>query len=119
LIDFSQKSRIMPSLHRFDFFMDASVDAIVVLTTCSSESDRDLLVRTLLAERLAACVQVSSIRSHYVWQGEYCEENEFQIFVKTKRALFEQVETRIKSLHSYETPEIIALPVVAGSAEYL
>lgn len=96
-----------------------NTEPLIVLTTCSSPEDRDRIIDTLLSERLAACVQVGQVRSHYVWRGERASEDECQLLIKTERRLYDRVEAAIKSVHSYETPEILAIPVAAGSPEYL
>ncbi|MFG1880253.1 divalent-cation tolerance protein CutA [Sphaerisporangium sp. NPDC049003] len=77
------------------------------------------LARSIAGERLAACAQmVGPIRSVYWWQGEIKDAQEWQLLIKTTAALFPALEAHIKANHSYDTPEIIATPIVAGSAEY-
>lgn len=94
-------------------------DSIVVLTTVANEADAERMARDLLERQLAACVQVQAIRSWYRWKGEIANDPEFLLFIKTQAALYGDVERRIRELHSYEVPEIIALPIAAGSAAYL
>jgi uncharacterized protein involved in tolerance to divalent cations len=72
-----------------------------------------------VGERLAACVQLAPIRSRYVWKGAVQRDDEILLLIKTKAALFEAVRARVRALHSYETPEIVMLPVTAGDADYL
>ena len=74
----------------------------------------------LVERKLAACVQIlPPITSIYVWKGEVQRENEIMLVAKSTRAKFDEVEKAVRALHSYETPEIIALPIVAGSQSYL
>jgi periplasmic divalent cation tolerance protein len=95
-------------------------DAIVVLITASSREEADRIARRLVEDRLAACVNiVSQVRSLFVWEGKLSQENEVLLVVKSRRARFQQLATAVKRLHSYSVPEIIALPIVIGSADYL
>jgi uncharacterized protein involved in tolerance to divalent cations len=92
---------------------------VTVLTTTASEAEGEAIAEALLAEELAACVQITPIRSRYVWQGEVQREAELLLLIKTRATLFEIVRARIRTLHSYETPEIVVLPIAAGDADYL
>lgn len=93
---------------------------IMVLTTVPEEKTGDDIGRALVEEKLAACVTVSSAaRSFYRWEGKLCAEEEHILFIKTRASLFERLEARIKTLHPYKVPEIIALPVEKGSKDYL
>ncbi|MGN6816512.1 MAG: divalent-cation tolerance protein CutA [Solirubrobacterales bacterium] len=95
-------------------------DYIQVLTTCRSEEEAGWLARLLVERRLAACVQVvGPITSRYSWQGGVQTEQEWQCLAKTTRAAYEAVEAAIREVHSYDEPEIIATPIVAGSPGYL
>ncbi len=95
-------------------------DAIVVLVTASSADEASRLARAVVDERLAACVNlVAGVRSIYRWQGEVCEDQETLLVIKTGRASFARLERRIAELHSYDVPEVIALPVERGAATYL
>ena len=94
--------------------------AIVVLVTVSSEREAETIATALLHERLAACVNVTSpVRSLYRWEGRIADDQEWQLVIKTQARLFEALATRVRALHTYDVPEIIALPVLAGTAEYL
>ena len=93
--------------------------AIVVQTTTTTADAAERLAEALVAERLAACVQIAPIRSRYVWKGEVQREDEQLLLIKTRETLFEAVRARIRALHGYETPEIIATPVTAGDPDYL
>jgi uncharacterized protein involved in tolerance to divalent cations len=92
---------------------------VTVLTTTASETEAETIADALLAEQLAACVQILPIRSRYLWQGEVQRETEHLLLIKTREVLFEPVRAKIRTLHSYETPEIVALPITAGDVDYL
>ena len=95
-------------------------DKIVVLTTCASESDAERMARALVEARLAACVNVvPAVRSFYRWKGAIENGQEFLLMIKTSRDLFEALRQEMEKLHPYEVPELLALPVVAGSESYL
>jgi periplasmic divalent cation tolerance protein len=91
----------------------------VVTTTVSKRDDAERLAELVLAEKLAACVQILSLDSRYVWKGETVREPEFMLLVKTRASLFEKVMARIAQEHPYETPELVATQFAAGSAGYL
>jgi periplasmic divalent cation tolerance protein len=95
------------------------VDACVIQCAAASETEAEALAAHLLAARLAACVQLTPIRSRYVWKGETERADEVLLSIKTRLALFDRVREAICELHSYKTPEILALPVIAGDADYL
>jgi periplasmic divalent cation tolerance protein len=95
-------------------------DCVQVLTTVGSEEEAGKIAAVLVERKLAACVQVvGPILSRYRWEGEVEEGREWQCLVKTSRAAYEQVERAIREVHSYDEPEIIATPIVAGSPGYL
>ena|ERR1017187_7506838 len=95
-------------------------DKIVVLSTCATEADAERLARALVAARLAACVNVvPGVRSFYRWKGEIESSAEFLLIVKTSRELFPALSAEFAKLHPYEVPELLALPVVDGAADYL
>ena len=95
------------------------VDYGVVLVSASSRSEAEAIAKSLVESQLAACVSIAPIHSIYTWQGELHSEDEWQLLIKTDLTKFEALETKVRSLHSYEVPEIIALPIVAGSRPYL
>jgi periplasmic divalent cation tolerance protein len=99
--------------------MIRSEDSGIVSTALPDRAQARRIAQILLAEKLAACVQLSDIESHYVWRGETLTEPEVMLTAKTRAVLFEQVIARIKALHPYEVPEIVALPFAAGFAPYL
>jgi len=93
---------------------------IVVLSTCASPGEAETLARSLVEQRLAACVNViPGIRSHYWWQGRLDSAAECLLLIKSSREKFEQLRGALEHAHSYEIPEVIALPVVDGSLNYL
>jgi periplasmic divalent cation tolerance protein len=93
---------------------------IQVLTTAGSEEEAERIGAELLEQRLAACVQtIGPILSRYRWRGKLEQAREWQCLAKTEEGLYEQVETAIRAVHSYEEPEILAIPVLNGSAGYL
>lgn len=93
--------------------------ACTIFTTAGSETEAEDIASALLAEKLAACVQMTPITSRYVWKGELAREEEVLLLIKTRPELFEQVRTCIRALHSYETPEVLMVPVTAGDPDYL
>ncbi len=91
----------------------------VVLVTANNMQEAEAIANALVEAKLAACVSLLPIHSIYTWQGELHKEQEWQLLIKTDLAQFSAMEVKIKELHSYEVPEIIALPIVAGSQPYL
>ena len=95
-------------------------DKIVVLTTCDSEQHAEKLARHLVEERVAACVNLlPKARSIYRWNEKIEDSTEWMLIIKSRRDLFAALRAEIQKLHTYETPELIALPVVDGSESYL
>ena len=95
-------------------------DAIVVLMTAGSREEAARLAEMLVGARLAACVQIMpEMESVYHWKGTVHREPEFLLLAKTTQANFDDLEREVRALHSYETPEIVALPITAISAPYL
>jgi len=95
-------------------------DKIVVLSTCSSEAEAEKLARLLVEAHLAACVNiVPRMRSYYRWQGAIEVSEECLLVIKSTRALFESLRAAVAKAHSYEIPELVALPIVEGSPDYL
>lgn len=91
-----------------------------VLTTAGSEEEAGRIASLLVERRLAACVQVvGPIASRYRWRGAIEEEREWQCLAKTTWAAYDAVEAAIREVHSYDEPEIVATPIVAGSPGYL
>jgi periplasmic divalent cation tolerance protein len=95
-------------------------EAIVVLTTLPDRAAALELARELIARRLAACVNVlADCTSVYRWEGKVENATEVPVLIKTRAALYPEVEVAIRELHPYELPEIIAVPVGCGLADYL
>ncbi len=93
---------------------------IQVATTVATEEEAGAIARLLVEKRLAACVQVvGPMTSHYRWQGKIETAGEYLCLAKSRAALYPEIEAAIKAIHPYEVPEIIAMPVIAGSKEYL
>ena len=93
---------------------------IVVLVTASSKEEARKISRGLLEEKLAACVNIlPGLESHFWWQGKIDSAKEALLVIKTKKELFNKLVRKVKSLHSYTVPEIIALPIISGNKEYL
>jgi periplasmic divalent cation tolerance protein len=99
-------------------FDPAEAIAVFIATADSEEAAR--LADMLIGERLAACVQVlPQMESVYRWQGRIERQKEVLLIAKTTKARFEALEREVRAIHSYETPEIVALPLTAGSVDYL
>ena len=95
-------------------------EPIVVLVTCGSEEEALKIANALVESRLAACANlVAPIRSIYRWEGKIWDEKEWLLIIKTQRQRYEELEKRVKSLHSYSVPEIISLAIGEGSSAYL
>jgi periplasmic divalent cation tolerance protein len=92
----------------------------VGFVTTSTEEEAARIGRSLVEQGLAACANiVPAIRSIYRWEGKTVDDREFLVLLKTRPELFEKLQAVVKGLHSYKTPEIIAIEVKHGSAEYL
>jgi len=97
-----------------------SEDAIVVFMTAANGEEATRLAEMLVGAHLAACVQVlPEIESVYRWQGKIERQSEVLLIAKTTRGKFDDLEREVRALHSYDTPEIVAVPIVIGSAPYL
>lgn len=91
----------------------------LVLTTAASRTEAEAIARALVFTKLAACVSLFPLHSVYTWQGSLEQQDEWQLVIKTDLTLFPALEAKIRELHSYDIPEIIALPILAGSKDYL
>ena len=93
---------------------------IVVFVTAGSIEEADKLSRGLVEEKLAFCVNaLPSIKSTYYWDGKLCEDEEILLIIKSRSSKFDALETWVRKNHSYDVPEVIALPIVKGSQPYL
>lgn len=99
--------------------METQSQYSVIITTVSTPDEADALARVLLEKRLVACIQVQSINSYYTWKGEPHIDPELLLLIKTRGNLYEKVRDLLLEIHPYETPEIVQLPIVAGSQAYL
>ena len=91
-----------------------------VFVTCKSKKEADAIATVLLRKRLAACANiVPGIDSKFWWNGKIDKAKEVLVILKTKSGNFKKIEKEVKRIHSYEVPEIIAVPIIAGSKDYL
>jgi periplasmic divalent cation tolerance protein len=109
------------SIAIFDLFRKFSMtDKIVVLSTCASEAEAETLARSMVEQRLAACVNViPRVRSFYRWKGALESAEEWLLLIKSSRDRFHELMAALEKAHSYEVPEVLALQVVDGAANYL
>lgn|GEM_PF-100053 len=102
------------------FMMDAdTIRYGIVLVTVASRDEAEKVAKVLVSEKLAACVSLLPVHSVYTWQSQLCQDEEWQLLIKTDLKQFQILETKIQEVHSYEVPEIVALPFVAASMPYL
>jgi len=95
-------------------------DSVVVLCTCANDEQASRIAEELVSHRLAACVNVlPPVRSIYRWQGTVEHADEILLLIKTTQSRFAALRERIQELHSYDTPEIVALPLIDGAEKYL
>jgi len=95
-------------------------DKVVVLITAASRRECKKIATHLVEEKLAACVNITEgIESVYRWEGKITQDKEFLMMVKTARELFPEIKHAVAKIHSYHTPEIICLPIIDGSRNYL
>ncbi len=95
-------------------------DKIVILVTAAKLGECKKIARHLVESRLAACVNIAPpVQSIYQWQGKVEQAREYLLIIKTSRPLFQEIKAAICSIHSYKTPEIICLPIIDGSRDYL
>ena len=95
-------------------------DKIVIFSSCPSAEEAEKVARRLVEKRLAACVKmIPGARSFYRWKGEIEEAGEYVLLIKSRRDLFDKLSTELAALHSYEVPEILAVPVVEGASAYI
>ena len=93
---------------------------IVIFVTIANKKEAEKIASVLVKEKLAACVNImENVHSLFWWQGRVDMASEALLIVKTRKALLSKLIKKVKSLHSYEVPEIIALPIIGGNKEYL
>ncbi|MBI5198732.1 MAG: divalent-cation tolerance protein CutA [Nitrospirae bacterium] len=96
------------------------MEEIVVIITASNEDEAVRISKALLEEKLVACVNIHpKVRSLYWWEGKIQDEGEAMMIIKTRRGLLGDIIKKVKEIHSYTVPEIIALPIIEGSEDYL
>ena len=97
-----------------------SLSPLIILCTCPDQTTAERIAEAVVSERLAACVNIApGLTSIYRWEGQIQRETELLLLIKTRQAVYPQLEARIRELHPYQVPEIIALPIQTGSATYL
>jgi periplasmic divalent cation tolerance protein len=94
-------------------------NGFIVVFCTAPPGEAEVLAKTLVEEQLAACVNISPVRSCYIWEGKLNLDEEALLIIKTTKSRFEPLKNRILVLHSYAIPEIIALPIIAGHQPYL
>lgn len=94
-------------------------ECVVITTSLTTREDAHRIAGALIEERLAACVQVAPIESHYRWEGELEQASELLLTIKTTAARAPAAQARIAALHSYAVPELLVTPVIGGSEAYL
>jgi periplasmic divalent cation tolerance protein len=99
----------------------AMTDKIVVLVTCGSAKEARKIARAVVEKRLAACANIltSPVQSIYRWKGSVESAKEFLLIIKTTKARFLKLKAEVKRLHTYDVPEIIALPIASGTGDYM
>lgn len=98
--------------------MEAS-DYCIITTTTDSKENADAITQQLLEKKLVACVQSTTIQSAYHWEGKVMQSEEILLQMKSRRSLFEKVQTEIEHLHTYDVPEIIMVPMAGANLHYL
>jgi len=102
------------------FFALIMTDKIIVFSACGSEEEAARIARALVESRAAACVNiVPGLRSIYRWKGAVEDASEWLLLIKTTRERFDRLRAEFRSLHSYEVPELVAIPIVDGLEPYL
>ena len=91
----------------------------VVLVTAPSRDEAVAIARSLVEAKLAACINIFPINSIYTWEGKLCADDEWQLIIKTDLSKFDALKANVREVHSYEVPEVVALPIVSGSEPYL
>lgn len=95
------------------------MDIVLIYCTVPSKSQAKCIAKTLVKNKLAACVGITdNVTSYFSWDGEFCKEKEFLLTIKTRRDYFQKIKVVIESMHDYNLPEIIAVPIVDCGEEY-
>jgi len=93
-------------------------ESVVILCTALPDRSEEI-AKALIEDSLAACVNISGVKSYFRWEGESCSEKEDLLIIKTRKERMKEIISKITELHSYEVPEIIALPIIGGYGRYL
>jgi periplasmic divalent cation tolerance protein len=110
----------MMEISELDSMLDDEVKHVVILVTVTSPAEGSKIGRALVEEKLAACANmIEGLTSVFMWKGKVEEAKECQLIIKTRTQLLPDVIARVKDLHSYDVPEIIALPIIDGNPSYL
>lgn len=105
---------------KYQIAMGSKPEYIQISTTLANRSDAERVAKILAGKKLSACVQISGpVTSIYRWKGKIEKSKEWLCVIKTRSTLYKSMEKAIKSVHPYELPEIIAVPIIEGSKEYL
>ncbi len=95
-------------------------DCTITFVTCGKREEAERIAESLVSERLAACVNiVPGVTSVYVWEEKLCKESEWLLVIKSSEKRGEELQRRVRSLHSYSVPEIVTVPIESGSSDYL
>lgn len=92
---------------------------IIIQTTCGSKKEAQKIAQILIEKKLAACVQLTKIKSFYSWENKLCVDKEILLSIKTKKENFQKIQRKIKENHSYDLPEIIEIELTNASRSYL
>jgi periplasmic divalent cation tolerance protein len=92
---------------------------VTVYITAGNEEEAERVARTVVEEKLAACVNFFPCRSVYRWKGKIEEDSEYVLICKTERGLFQQLQKRVREVHSYDVPAIVACDIVEGEGDFL
>lgn len=96
------------------------MENIVIFITCATLKEAEKISKILLDKKLTACANLfKNVSSHYWWKGKIEKSNEILMIMKSRKRFFKQIVSEVKKSHSYEIPEIIALPIIAGNPQYL
>jgi periplasmic divalent cation tolerance protein len=94
--------------------------SVVIFITCANRNEADKIANELVAQKLVACVNiVDKVNSIFWWQDKVDSANEVLLIAKSKKSLMEKIIRQVKSQHSYQVPEVIALPIISGNKEYI
>lgn len=91
----------------------------IIITTCNNNNIKEKIINELLNKKLCACIQTSNIESSYCFENKINHDVEILLRIKTKKEMYSQIEEVIKNMHNYKTPQIISIPILEGSKEYL